>query len=77
MEAFARIGQFHRAMDAVEERHAQLFLQVAHRIGDGSLRHAKLVGGAGKILVASGGLEDDEAGGGGEQAAQRFHKLSL
>ena len=77
MRGLAGIGEFDGAMDAVEERDAELFLQIAHRIGDGRLRHAELARRTGEILVPPGSLEDDEAGGGGKQATQGFHKFSL
>src|SRR5580765_5008625 len=77
MEALAGFRQDHLAMAALEQLGAELFLQPAHRIGDGGLRHAELSPGGGEARQTAGRLEDDQAPGGGQQVAQASHKLSL
>ncbi|MCY1290893.1 hypothetical protein D9M70_400580 [compost metagenome] len=72
-----RLGQFHRPVHAVKQRHAQLVFEAADGVGDRRLRHAELACGSGEVLVTAGRLENDEAGGGGKQAAQVFHKSCL
>ena len=77
MEALAGLGQDDLAVAALEELGAELFLQPAHRIGDGGLRHAELAPGGGEARQPAGRLEDDQAAGRGQEMAQASHKLSL
>ena len=69
MEALAGLGQKHLAMAALEELGAELFLQPAHCIGDGGLRHAELSTGCGEAGQPARRLEDDQAAGGWEEVA--------
>ena len=64
-------------MAALEELGAELFLQPAHGVGYGRLRHAELAPGGGEARQPAGRFEDDQAAGGGQEVAQASHKESL
>jgi hypothetical protein len=58
-EALAGFGQPDLAVAALEQRHAELGFERAHRVGYGGLGHAELAAGGGEARQPAGGLEDD------------------
>ena len=56
----ARLGQFHTATAAVEQRNAQFALQRLHLMADRAMRDMQFGGGAGEVAVPRGGLEGAE-----------------
>ncbi len=62
---------------ALEKLGAELFLQVADRIGNGGLRHAEFTAGCRETGQPPSRLEDDEVAGRGQEVAKALHKQNL
>ena len=55
-----RFGEGNTLLDAVEQLHAEKFLQRRNLAADGALRERQFLRGTRKTLVARGGFEGDE-----------------
>ncbi len=71
------LAQPHAPVIAQEQAHAQLRLQLGHRIGHSRLRHPQLARGGAETGQPSGSLEHHKGIQGRQKMAQRFHKHSL
>ena len=69
MEPAARLGQEDPALASLEQLHAEILLQQAHRPADGAVGEVQLVGGATKVFGAGGHLEAAQGGQGGKRQA--------